>query len=72
MTQNSNLGDRNKHSAPHSENVPLAVDLDGTLLRTDLLLESVFRFIKQKPWLSLLIPFWMLKGRAYLKRRISQ
>jgi 4-hydroxybenzoate polyprenyltransferase/phosphoserine phosphatase len=52
------------------ENVPLVVDLDGTLLRTDLTLESALRLVKQKPWLALLIPFWLLKGRAYLKRRI--
>jgi 4-hydroxybenzoate polyprenyltransferase len=55
-----------------SENVPLVVDLDGTLLRTDLLFESVLRLVKQKPWLTPLIPFWLLRGRAHLKRKISQ
>jgi len=54
------------------DTVPLVVDLDGTLLRTDLSLESALRFIKQKPWLALLVPFWLLKGRAFLKRRISK
>jgi 4-hydroxybenzoate polyprenyltransferase/phosphoserine phosphatase len=61
-----------KHVDSPRESIPLVVDLDGTLLRTDLLFESVLRLIKQKPWFSLLMPFWILKGRAYLKRRIFQ
>ena len=56
----------------HSESIPLVVDLDGTLLRTDLLLESGLRLIKQKPWLVLWMPLWLMKGRAYLKREIFQ
>jgi len=61
-----------KRSDLRSESIPLVVDLDGTLLRTDLLLESALRLIKQKPWLALLMPLWLLRGRAYLKRRIFQ
>ncbi len=48
------------------------VDLDGTLLRTDLLLESALRLIKQTPWRVLFVPLWLLRGRAYLKHRIFQ
>src|SRR5947209_16860003 len=70
MTQNWDAEEASKPAEPRSETVPLVVDLDGTLLRTDLTFESAFRLIKQKPWLALLIPFWLLKGRAYLKRRI--
>ena len=62
----------NKAADSRSESVPLVVDLDGTLLRTDLLFESALRLIKQKPWLVPLMPLWTLKGRAYLKRRIFQ
>jgi 4-hydroxybenzoate polyprenyltransferase len=51
---------------------PLVVDLDGTLLQTDLLHESVLRLIKQKPWTIILLPFWLLCGRAYLKRKIVE
>src|SRR5262249_15370911 len=50
----------------------LFVDLDGTLLATDLLWESLFLFIKQKPGSSWMIPFWMLGGRAQLKTRIAE
>ena len=52
--------------------MPLVVDLDGTLLRTDLLHEATLRLFKQKPWLALLIPLWLLRGRAYLKRRVYE
>lgn len=62
----------NKRSDSSSEDVPLVIDLDGTLLRTDLLLESALRLIKQRPWLVLLMPIWFLRGRAYLKRKVSQ
>ena len=72
MTHNLDAQVRRKHSDSYSDSVPLVVDLDGTLLRTDLLQESALRLIKQRPWLALLVPFWFLKGRAYLKRRIFQ
>jgi len=52
--------------------VPLAVDLDGTLFRTDLLLESLLRLVKQKPWLLALVPFWLIRGRAFLKQRMFE
>jgi 4-hydroxybenzoate polyprenyltransferase len=52
--------------------LPLAVDLDGTLFRTNLLLECVLRLVKQKPWLLALVPFWLVRGRAYLKRRVFE
>ncbi len=48
--------------------VPLAVDLDGTLFRTDLLFECLLRLVKQKPWLLPLIPFWLIRGKPFLKK----
>jgi hypothetical protein len=61
-----------EHSATLRESVPLVVDLDGTLLYTDLLLESALRLINQRPWVVLRMPLWLLRGRAPLKRRIFQ
>jgi len=52
--------------------VPLAVDLDGTLVKTDLLVESILALIRQNPFYLLAIPFWLLRGRAYLKKEISR
>ena len=72
MTGNWKAEANTKYRDFPSETAPLVVDLDGTLLRTDLTLESALRLIKQKPWIALLIPFWLLHGRAYLKRKIFQ
>lgn len=52
--------------------VPLVVDVDGTLLRTDLLLESVFRFVSLAPYNFLSLPLWLKDGRAALKARIAE
>jgi 4-hydroxybenzoate polyprenyltransferase len=54
------------------ENVPLVVDLDGTLLRTDSLWESIFLLARQR-WYALgLIPVWLLRGKAYFKWRLAE
>ena len=61
---------RDPRDDTQSDLVPLVVDLDGTFLRTDLLLESALRLAKQRPWLILKMPLWLLRGRAFLKREI--
>lgn len=53
------------------DKIPLCVDLDGTLIRTDLLVESFLILIKQKPWLVFVIPFWLLRGKSVLKEEIA-
>ncbi|MCB0333073.1 MAG: UbiA family prenyltransferase [Bdellovibrionales bacterium] len=51
----------------------LCVDLDGTLLRSDTLFESLLRLIKQNPLALILIPFWLLtKGREGLKDELAR
>jgi hypothetical protein len=50
---------------------PLCVDLDGTLLRTDLLHEQVMLLVRQKPLALLSLPGWLLGGKAALKRRLA-
>ncbi|MGL4317706.1 MAG: UbiA family prenyltransferase [Pseudomonas sp.] len=51
---------------------PLVVDLDGTLLRSDLLYESGMGFLKRHP-LRLLQPcLWLLQGKAELKARLAR
>lgn len=52
--------------------VPLCVDLDGTLLKTDLLYESMARLLRQRPWMILMMPFWLLAGKAALKRNLAR
>lgn len=51
---------------------PLVVDLDGTLIHTDLLHECALAFIKNKPQLVFLLPFWLMKGKALLKERLAR
>jgi len=52
--------------------LPLYVDLDGTLLRSDLLLESFLELLKRNPLYLILIPLWLLRGKAALKREIAR
>ena len=49
----------------------LCVDLDGTLIRTDLLWESICALLAKRPWEFPLIPIWLLRGRAHLKRQLA-
>ena len=50
--------------------VPLCVDLDGTLIRTDLLWESLARLLRRNPFQLLPVLFWWMRGRAFLKRQL--
>jgi 4-hydroxybenzoate polyprenyltransferase len=50
----------------------ICVDVDGTLLRTDLLFESLFCLLKEKLWLVFLVPLWLIRGKAYLKRKLAE
>ncbi len=52
-------------------NIPLCADLDGTLIYSDTLIESVLTLVKSKPILMIFIPFWILKGKTYFKNKIK-
>jgi len=54
------------------QTVPLVVDLDGTLARTDLLIESLVQLLRQHPFSILALPLWLSKGRAFLKQEIAR
>ncbi len=50
---------------------PLVIDLDGTLLRSDLLLETGMAFLRHNP-LQLAKPFiWLTKGKTVLKEELA-
>jgi 4-hydroxybenzoate polyprenyltransferase/phosphoserine phosphatase len=49
----------------------LCVDLDGTLLRGNVLWECVLLLLKTRPFMVLRLPYWLLLGRAAFKRRLS-
>jgi 4-hydroxybenzoate polyprenyltransferase len=51
--------------------LPLVVDLDGTLVNTDTLHESTLALFRQNPLSILAIPGWLCKGKAYFKQIIA-
>lgn len=64
-------GIRNMDSRTESKAIPLAVDLDGTLISTDLFWESLFVLLRQNPLMIFLVPFWVWKGKAHVKHQIA-
>jgi 4-hydroxybenzoate polyprenyltransferase/phosphoserine phosphatase len=52
--------------------IPCVVDLDGTLINSDLLVESFLLLIRRNPLYVFLAVCWLLKGRAALKAHIAQ
>jgi 4-hydroxybenzoate polyprenyltransferase len=52
-------------------NIPLIVDLDGTLIWTDMLHESAFQVVRDRPLDVLCIPYWLMLGKAVLKRQLA-
>jgi haloacid dehalogenase-like hydrolase len=51
---------------------PICVDLDGTLLRTDLLFETFVAAVRSNFLVVLLAPLWLLRyGKAGLKAKLA-
>ncbi|MEZ5994828.1 MAG: UbiA family prenyltransferase [Hyphomonadaceae bacterium] len=53
-------------------NLPLAVDLDGTLIHTDLFIEGLVRVALSKPWKLPMLAGAFMRGRANAKARIFE
>ena len=53
------------------DRLPLAVDLDGTLIRTDLLHETATRFLVARPFSAWRLIPWLLAGPARLKSELA-
>ena len=53
------------------EEKPLVVDLDGSLLKTDLLYESANQFFALFPLQFWKIFLWAFRGKAYLKKHLA-
>lgn len=56
---------------PHNPKRPLVVDLDGTLVATDTLWESVLKLASTQPLYLFLLPIWLKSGKANLKRQVG-
>ncbi|WP_101048631.1 UbiA family prenyltransferase [Macromonas nakdongensis] len=57
---------------PPAPPVPLYVDLDGTLVRTDTLHESVLLLLRASPLYLLRMLWWLLGGKAAFKRKVAE
>jgi 4-hydroxybenzoate polyprenyltransferase/phosphoserine phosphatase len=51
---------------------PLAVDIDGTLLRGDLLAELALAYLRGNPFRILALVGWLARGKAVLKRKLAE
>jgi 4-hydroxybenzoate polyprenyltransferase/phosphoserine phosphatase len=58
---------------PGQIGMPLVIDVDGTLIKSDLLLESALKLVKQSPLSIIWMVRWLLSGgKARLKSRIAE
>ena len=52
--------------------VPICTDLDGTLVKTNMLMETLAAVVTRRPWLVFAAFFWFARGgRAALKRELA-
>ncbi len=70
MSQSKLFSEASANATPHNGR-PLVVDLDGTLIHTDMLHESAIQLLRDKPHLVLAIPFWLSRGKALLKQKLA-
>ncbi len=52
-------------------NKPVCVDLDGTLVKTDTLIEALASLLRENLLYIFLIPIWLFKGLLYFKQKVS-
>jgi 4-hydroxybenzoate polyprenyltransferase/phosphoserine phosphatase len=74
VTSNRNqesIGQDSCGNRQDSNYVPLCVDLDGTLIKTDTLLEILVRAIRMSLLTIFRVPFWLFQGRANLKSKLA-
>lgn len=53
-------------------NLPLVVDLDGTLIKTDMLVEGALHSLLTRPATLLSLPRWLAAGKATLKLKLAE
>lgn len=52
--------------------IPLCVDLDGTLVRTDMLHETLLLLMRAAPLSVATVPGWLAGGKARFKHRVAE
>lgn len=58
-------------AAAEAISVPVYVDLDGTLISSDMLWETLWLLLCREPWLIFVMPLWLRGGRAGFKQEIA-
>jgi len=71
LSEQKTIVEVTKDSKQIAASCPLVVDLDGTLIYTDTLHESAISLLREKPFHTLLIPGWLMGGKAALKAKLS-
>src|SRR5208282_2247595 len=56
---------------PFQATRPLCVDLDGTLVKSDTLVDSLLFLVRTHPLEALKVPLWALEGKAALKSKVA-
>ena len=51
-------------------NLPLVVDLDGTLIKSDLLYEGIIMLLRKNPLFIFKCILWALKGKVHFKNKV--
>lgn len=59
-------------AAAHADLPPLAVDVDGTLVRGDLLAELALAYLRGNPLRIFVLFAWLGRGKAVLKRKLAE
>ena len=61
-----------KGAIANCNEITVCVDLDGTLVRTNLLVEAIFILMRHSLLRTLKLPFWILRGKAYFKAIVAR
>ncbi|OJT19652.1 hypothetical protein BO221_35415 [Archangium sp. Cb G35] len=59
-------------STPSPDMRPIAVELDGVLVRTDTLHEGLLRLLKLQPYLAPAVLAWSLRGPSFLRAEVAR
>src|SRR5213078_4857663 len=66
------IAKRGRVEAAGSDELPLCVDLDGTLVRTDTLHEQYLIALMRRPFAALLAVVLLLRGKAAFKQALGR
>ncbi|MEZ4742452.1 MAG: UbiA family prenyltransferase [Bdellovibrionota bacterium] len=72
MTSAKEISPPNREMISSPIDVPICIDLDGTLIQTDSLVECISLFLKQNPLGIFLIFLWILRGKSHFKWQLAR